>query len=129
MTDLLQRKERPDRDVQYSSALTADAKPVRPRIALYVLRSMSGWFCFTMVVLVLGAALVELASWVIWSGHPITRQAELENQIASPVYTGAPWAREFWQEEFSRRKKPTIYVPFRLWGVTSWHSKYINNDE
>jgi hypothetical protein len=132
MTDLLQRKERPQRDVQHSSALTADAKPVRSRIALYILRSLSRCFFFlgfTMVVLVLGAALVELASWVIWSGHPVTRQAELENQIASPVYTGAPWAREFWQEEFSRRKKPAIYVPFRLWGVTSWHSKYINNDE
>lgn len=45
------------------------------------------------------------------------------------MYAGADWAREFWVEESSRRKKTTVYVPFRLWGVTGWHSKYINNDE
>jgi lysophospholipase L1-like esterase len=71
------------------------------------------------------AGSLELASWAILSGKPATRQSE---QSASPVYTGAPWAREFWQEEAARRKSPTIYVPFRIWSVTDWHGKYINND-
>jgi lysophospholipase L1-like esterase len=45
------------------------------------------------------------------------------------VYAGVEWAREFWQEEYLRRKKPTVYVPFRIWGVKNWHGKYINNDQ
>jgi lysophospholipase L1-like esterase len=83
---------------------------------------------FAIVALVLSAALLELASWAIWSIHAPTRQAELENQIESPVYTGAEWARGFWQEESARRKKHSDYVPFRLWSVVSWQGKYINND-
>jgi lysophospholipase L1-like esterase len=87
--------------------------------------SLLGYAIFVVVVL---AALLELVSWAIWSVHPITRQAELENQGASPVYAGATWAREFWKEETARRKETKIYVPFRLWSVANWHSKHINND-
>ena len=79
-------------------------------------------------VLVIGA-LLEVVSWAIWSLHPVTRESELENQGASPVYAGASWAHEFWQEESLRRKQPKEYVPFRIWSVTDWHGKYINNDQ
>jgi hypothetical protein len=132
MTDLLQSKDRPQRDVQRSSALTADAKPVRSRIALYGLRSLSRCFSglgYILAVVILMAVFLELASWAIWSIHPVTKEAKTWNQAASPVYAGATWAREFWQEESSRQNKPTVYVPFRIWSVTGWHSKYINNDE
>lgn len=82
----------------------------------------------TVVSTVLLAALLELASWAIWSIRPIGREAELENQGASPVYAGADWAQEFWREESLRRQQLKPYVPFRVWGVTEWHSRFINND-
>jgi lysophospholipase L1-like esterase len=83
---------------------------------------------YAVVSLVLIATLLELASWAVWSIHPAGRQVELENEAASPVYAGAEWAREFWEEESLRRRVPKPYVPFRLWSVTNWHGKYINND-
>jgi lysophospholipase L1-like esterase len=133
MTDLLQHERQPHPDDRYSpSSLTIGTQPVGSRIASSVLRCLPRCFSFlgyTVVVVVLVAALLELASWAIWSVHPLTRQAELENQGASPVYAGVDWAREFWQEESLRRKKPTVYVPFRIWSVTNWHGKYINNDQ
>ena len=129
MTKLLEHKERPQPDDRHpSGSLTADSKPVRFRIASYVLRSLPRCFSFlgnTIAVVVLVAALLELAAWAIWSIHPVARE---KNQGASPVYSGAAWAREFWLEESSRRKKPRVYVPFRIWSVTDWHGKYINND-
>jgi lysophospholipase L1-like esterase len=101
---------------------------MRTSAARFLARCFS-FLGYTIVIAVLGAALLEFVSWAIWSLHPATRPADLENQPGSPVYAGVPWAREFWQEESARRTKPTVYVPFRLWSVTSWHSKYINNDE
>jgi lysophospholipase L1-like esterase len=83
---------------------------------------------FAFVIVTLLATLLELLSWAIWSIHPLSREAELENQGASPVYVGVDWAREFWREEFLRRQQLNSYVPFRIWGVTEWHSQFINND-
>jgi lysophospholipase L1-like esterase len=111
--------------------LYPDNKRVASPAVLSVLRFFSRLCRFlgsAIVIIVLLGTLLELASWAIWSMHPLTRQAELENQIGSPVYAGAEWAKEFWQEESARRKKHSVYVPFRLWSVTSWHGKYINND-
>jgi len=102
-----------------------------PKTLSLILRFLSRSFAFlgyAIGVTILVAAFLEFAAWSIWKVHPFTRQAELENQIASPVYAGQEWAPEFWEEESLRRKKPTIYVPFRVWSVTDWHSKYINND-
>ncbi|HTC48535.1 MAG TPA: SGNH/GDSL hydrolase family protein [Candidatus Aquilonibacter sp.] len=121
MTELVKR----ERELQ------PDNKRAASSAARSVLRSCSRFCCFLgsiIVIFALLGTLLELASWAIWSMYPLTRQAELENQIASPVYAGAEWAKEFWQEESARRKKHSIYVPFRLWSVTSWHGKYINND-
>jgi lysophospholipase L1-like esterase len=97
-------------------------------LVLRFLSRSSAFLGYAIGIFILVAGFLEFAAWAIWSVHPFTRQAELENQIGSPVYTGAEWAREFWQEESLRRKKPTIYVPFRIWSVTDWHGKYINND-
>ena len=131
MTDQLEHERQARPGGWHSSGSSRmDSKMVRP-FALSVSRSLSRCFTFlgsSIVIVALVAAFLEFAAWAIWSVHPVTRQAELENQGASPVYAGAQWAREFWLEESLRRKKPTVYVPFRVWGVTDWHGKYINND-
>ena len=79
---------------------------------------------YAVVCLVLVAVLLELVSWAILSVHPSARQP----RKASPVYEGVGWAKDFWQEEAPREHAPRVYVPFRLWSVTNWHGKYINND-
>jgi lysophospholipase L1-like esterase len=130
MTNQLER----ERPVRGSGGDASDGQIIKngpPHALLPVLRFLSLGFVFlgyAIGITLLVACFLEFAAWTIWTVHPFTRQAELENQIASPVYSGAEWAREFWQEESLRRKKPTIYVPFRLWSVTDWHSKHINND-
>jgi lysophospholipase L1-like esterase len=76
------------------------------------------------------AALLELVSWALWSlaPHPEVRLG-FELERTSPVFQGEAWAAEFWQDEPRRQTSRKVYVPFRLWGVTTWHSKYVNNDE
>jgi lysophospholipase L1-like esterase len=133
MTDLIQSDARPQsREQQAFGSITIDTHPVKSQVRPNALRSLlrfSSFVSYTVFLIVVLACLLEFVSWAIWSVHPITRQAELENQGASPVYAGADWSQEFWREEAGRRKKPTVYVPFRIWGVTNWHSKYINNDQ
>jgi len=132
MTDLLGHERRPQADSQRSSAsATIGLRPVRSPIALSVVRFLRHCIFFlgcTIVVIVLLAPFLEFSARAIWSIHPITQEADIENQRQSPVYAGADWAREFWSEETSRRKSLRTYVPFRVWGVTDWHGKYINND-
>lgn len=132
MTHSLERVKRPYPSDKYSPGFPEiDKQPGGSRgtsSPLQFLTRCSSLLGYTVVIVALVAAFVEFAAWAIWSVHPVTRQAELENQIASPVYEGAEWAREFWQEESLRRKKPTVYVPFRIWSVTDWHGKYVNND-
>jgi lysophospholipase L1-like esterase len=85
---------------------------------------------FAVCSLVVFAALLEFASWALWSLAPhseIRQGFELER--TSPVYQGEKWAAEFWQDEPRRQQSHKLYVPFRVWGVTTWHSKYVNNDE
>lgn len=133
MTDLAEHAKPVHIDDQPSSRPPAREKhPVRSRLASSVVRMLQRGFYFlgyTIFAVLLIAAFLEFVSWAIWSVHPVTRQAELENQGASPVYAGQEWAPEFWQEESLRRQKPAVYVPFRLWGVTDWHGKFINNDQ
>jgi lysophospholipase L1-like esterase len=97
------------------------SKGVLPRLF-----AVLGYTVFSLVVL---AALLEFASWAIWSAYHTKHLEGPENQAASPVYAGTAWAQEFWQEEHSRQKSRKSYVPFLLWKVTNWHGKYINNDE
>jgi hypothetical protein len=133
MTDILKHERRIYTDNRPATAtLAIVASPAGPRTLSPFFRWLQhccSFLGYTIVIGMLVGALLEFVSWAIWSVHPITRQAALENQIGSPVYAGVDWAQEFWQEESARRKKTTTYVPFRIWGVASWHSKYINNDE
>jgi len=132
MTDLFERSKRLHPSDPHSSAHSEIDNPsvgFRATSPLFqFVTRCSSLLGNTVVIVALVAAFLEFAAWAIWSVHPVTRQAELENQGASPVYKGAEWAPKFWQEESLRRKKPTVYVPFRIWSVTDWHSKYINND-
>jgi len=133
MTDVLKDDRLADSDQRsLPASMALKARSGGPRVASSGLRLLNR-FCSQLGYIILVATvitlLIELASWAIWSIHPLTRQAEFENQIESPVYAGADWAQEFWREESMRRKKATDYVPFRIWGVTSWHSRYINNDQ
>ena len=85
---------------------------------------------FAVCALVVLATLLELASWAAWSlaPHSETRYG-FETQRTSPAYQGDAWAAEFWQDEPRRQMSRKVYVPFRVWSVTPWHSKYVNNDE
>src|SRR5215475_2770701 len=127
MTELLQR-ESPAQGIEEQSS----RGPIGGRQRESRLRAMFQFLprCFSLlgyaiVVVVLLAALLELASWAIWSIHPVSRE---QNQRASPVYAGVDWAPEFWREESLRRQQLKAYVPFRIWGVPEWHSQFINND-
>jgi lysophospholipase L1-like esterase len=130
MTDQLEREQHMQSSGRDSSGLPINGRNrnLAPSRILRFLSLSSAYLGYAIGIFILAAGFLEFAAWSIWSVHPFTRQAELENQIGSPVYTGAEWAREFWQEESLRRKKPTIYAPFRIWSVTDWHGKYINND-
>jgi lysophospholipase L1-like esterase len=96
-------------------------------------RSLAKFFAalgFGVCSLVVFAAVLEFASWAIWSvaqRSAFPQGSEL--QKISPAYQGESWAAEFWQEEPRRQKSHKVYVPFRVWGVTNWHGKYVNNDE
>jgi lysophospholipase L1-like esterase len=88
--------------------------------------ALLGYAVFSLVVT---AVLLELTSFVAWSAYRRVRPVFPELRATSPVYAGEPWAQEFLQEESSRQKSRKVYAPFRLWAVTSWHGKYVNNDE
>jgi len=111
-------------DAATSAAINS---PARLPILSSPSRSLERYFAllgYAIVCLVLVAVLLELVSWAILSVRPSVEQAKK----ASPVYEGVGWAKEFWQEDASRRQAPQVYVPFRVWSVTNWHGKYINND-
>jgi lysophospholipase L1-like esterase len=129
MSELLQRDSLPQTDEGASKTAPVCAPKTQSRFGRLISRSVSVCFSFlgyTFVVVTLLAAFLELASWAIWSIHPVSREAE---QRASPVYAGVNWAQEFWREESLRRQQSRTYVPFRIWGVPEWHGKFINNDQ
>jgi len=85
---------------------------------------------FAVCSFVVFAAVLEFASWAIWSvAQRMAFPQASELQRISPAYQGDSWAAEFWQEEPRRQKSHKVYVPFRVWSVTNWHGKYVNNDE
>lgn len=132
MTELFQRESLLQSDQTRSSQPPTAGRRTKSRLGWlpfqFLLRCFS-FLGFAIVILMLLATLLELVSWAIWSIHPLNREAELENQEASPVYAGVDWTQEFWREEFMRRKQLKNYVPFRIWGVTAWNSQFINNDQ
>ena len=131
----VRKGEAKQQPVKGATSATIDA-PTKSRILSLPLRPIERCFAFlgyAIVCLVVVVALLEFASWAIWSVqiwsvHPSIQQATRLSQKASPVYEGVDWAKEFWQEEFLRNQVVNVYVPFRLWSVTNWHGKYINND-
>jgi lysophospholipase L1-like esterase len=88
--------------------------------------TLLGYAVFTVLAAASG---LELMSWVGWSAYREIRPRAYRNGAASPTFAGDAWAPEFWREESARVKLRKFYVPFRLWGVMAWHSKYVNNDE
>jgi lysophospholipase L1-like esterase len=132
MTSLIEHEKQPlSGDPQLSGSRAVDTRRAQSRAGSRILTFLSRCVLglgYTIVAAVVIASVLEFASWLICSIVPLTREAQFESQKASPVYEGAQWAREFWKEEALRREKTRSYVPFRLWGVTEWHSKYVNND-
>jgi len=85
---------------------------------------------YSIFCVVLGAGLVELGAFAVWSARH-TRRPSREEKLGStsPAYAVYPWAAEFWKEEQQRRKSARGgYVPFRIWSVPEWHGKYVNAD-
>jgi len=96
-----------------------------------------GWFArlcgllgYVVFSFLFAAFVVELGAFAIWTArHGLRPSHEEKLGSTSPSYSDFPWSAEFWKEEAARRKSArSKYVPFRLWGVTEWHSKYINDD-
>jgi hypothetical protein len=113
MTNQLEREQHLPSSRRDSSGLPiieSERNRAPSRIQRFLSRSFA-YLGFTIVIFILVAAFLEFAARAIWWVHPFTRQAELENQIGSPVYTGAEWAREFWQEESLRRKSQPSTFP------------------
>jgi lysophospholipase L1-like esterase len=132
MANSIENERRPRSDDQHSSCSSMiDAQRVEPRIGWHIPQFLTGcffWLGCSIVVVAVLAVFLECMSWMICSFFPLTRQTQISNQKESPVYAGAEWAREFWREDGLRQEKPRTYVPFRLWGITEWHSNYINHD-
>jgi lysophospholipase L1-like esterase len=132
MTTGVERERRPPTDHQrsFGSALR-DSPGIGPGAKSPVRNFFSHCIFglgYVVVVFVVLASFLECASWIICSVFSFTRQAQFQSQKESPPYQGAEWAPQFWRDETLRLQKFRTYVPFRLWGVTEWHSKYTNND-
>ncbi len=55
--------------------------------------------------------------------HPITEAA-----FDTPAYSEYDWAKDCLDEQSLRLTAKNIYFPFRLWGVTEFHGRCMNND-
>lgn len=125
-----QFEEQPQLKWQVRTTGTA-SRTTHPRIVALV-KTSEHYFAIlggTIIGVTLLAVLLELFSWLVLYGHPSGRDASLKSEAASPVYAGLDWAPEFWQEEDMRQRVPQVYIPFRIFGVTPWHGKYMNNDQ
>lgn len=72
--------------------------------------------------------LLELLCWMTWDVYHWRQPDYYQWAQTSPAYAGEAWLPEFYREERSWDGSKGAYVPFRLWGIQSWHGKYINND-
>jgi len=91
-----------------------------PRIFAYV-----GYIIFLIVT---APALLEVGSHIVLSSYhhfrPLTEVA-----ADNPAYSRYPWGQGLLKEQSLRVKEiMDTYVPFRMWGVTEWHGKFMNND-
>jgi hypothetical protein len=66
-------------------------------------------------------------------GHPFFSLTSLRYgdwASASPAYEGVSWAEDFWAEQKAAASRANAfrYEPFRVWGNTEVHSRYLNVD-
>lgn len=81
-------------------------------------------FCFF-----IAAILLEVGSRIaLYSYNHLRRHTVADVAIDAPAYSGYPWARDCLDEQTLRLKTRNTYVPFRLWGVTEFHGRCMNND-
>ena len=87
-------------------------------------------FGYTIFVLIVVPIVIEFAVRAGYWAYRVFRPAGVfSEEQRSDVYKNTPWAREFWKEEVSRATTGRDrYEPFRLWGVRTWHGKYVNTD-
>ena len=100
--------------------MTADPRPSR-------------WLAligFSLVSLLAAALLLEIASWIVLTAYHRRHPDPFPPEESSPAYAGFQWAPAFWQEQALRikTKARTTYVPFRIWGNSEWHGKFVNTD-
>jgi lysophospholipase L1-like esterase len=86
-----------------------------------------GYVVFSLLTI---GTLLELGAFACYSIHQSLQGDPVAKAMAaSPSYNGYAWAPEFWEEERSRWKGwRDYYVPFRIWGLSIWHGKYVNTD-
>jgi len=86
-------------------------------------------FVGSMVVnLTVALLALELLCWIVLSGYNWIRPHHYQSEIDSPAYAGQAWVADFYREQSARVNSRKFYVPFRLWGVSAWHGKYLNVD-
>jgi|SRR5271167_2149211 len=79
--------------------------------------------------LVVAAILLQLGSRVILSvRHRFHRSTVTEFAPDNPAYFRYFWATECVEEHKLRVEKRHVYFPFRIWGVTDFHGRCVNND-
>lgn len=89
--------------------------------------ALIGYAVFSLVAI---AGLLELGAFLVFRLRHGSSSDQVSPIPRSPSFVGVPWAAEFLAEEQARwEEQHGHYVPFRIWGVVPWHSKYINTDE
>jgi lysophospholipase L1-like esterase len=84
---------------------------------------------YALASLIVVAILLELFSFITLSIDHTFHPDPLASS-RSPAYEGKEWAGEFWREQkLLWGKARGSYVPFTVWGVRKWHTRYINTDE
>ncbi|HEY7098996.1 MAG TPA: SGNH/GDSL hydrolase family protein [Terriglobales bacterium] len=79
-----------------------------------------------------GIVALEGICFIGWKAYDYSVHGESSRENhgnISPAYANYSWAPEFWKEEQLRWKSQRAsYVPFLIWGIASWHGKYVNTD-
>ena len=86
------------------------------------------YFGYVIFIFVLALASLEVVSHITLAAyHHFRPHADVAAD--NPAYSRYPWGQELLQEQSLRVKEiMDTYVPFRMWGVTEWHGRFMNND-
>ncbi len=87
-----------------------------------------GYVGVIVVSLLAAAILLEVgARLALLTYHHFRPQTDVAYD--NSAYWNYPWARGLAEEQSLRVEKiMDTYFPFRIWGVTEWHGKFMNND-